>query len=128
MTEQMRAKIKLAAEKLDKVIDFKKLADKISNKWVRFLVGAFEVADYQVFKVMLTEVVDIIPESAHPVVEAWLEAFIAGDYILLVDTTGGFLAELDLVPLVEKEDEKRVYAAILTALVKIIPCLPEPQE
>lgn len=121
MTEELKAKIRKAAEKIDKIVDFSKIASKISNKPVRFVVSSFELVDGYVFRVALTEVVGLIPEKAHPVVEAWIDAFLEGDYLLLVDKTGGFLAELNLIPLIEKDDVKNVYIAILTALVRLIP-------
>jgi len=127
MNEALSKKIRLAAEKVDKIIDFSKIAKKINSKPVRFVVSSFELVDGYVFRVALTEAVELIPEKAHPVVEAWLDAFISGDYLLLVDTTGGFLAELNLVPLVETEEEKLVYIALLTALVKMIPPITKPE-
>lgn len=127
MTEELKAKIRKAAEKIDKIVDFSKIASKISNKPVRFVVSSFELVDGYVFRVALTEVVGLIPEKAHPVVEAWLDAFIEGDYLLLVDKTGGFLAELNLIPLVEAGDEKNMYVAILTALVRLIPQVSLPE-
>jgi hypothetical protein len=121
MNEQLKEKTKKAAEKIDKIFDFAKIASKIKNKPVRFLVAGFELVDGTVFRVALTEVIELIPEKAHPVVEAWLDAFIAGDYLLLVNSTGEFLAQLNLIPLVEEDDEKNVYVALLTAIVRLIP-------
>lgn len=126
MTNELKAKIKLAAEKVDKIVNFTKIAAKINNKPVRFVVSSFELVDGYVFRVALTEAVELIPDSAHPVVEAWVDAFIEGDYLLLVDKTGGFLAELNLIPLVEENDEKNVFVAILTALVRLIPQMSLP--
>lgn len=128
MTEELRKKIKLAAEKLDKIVDFHKIKSKIDNKWIRFIVGSFELADYQIFKVSLTEVIDLLPESSYPVVEAWLDAFIDEDYLLLVDASGAFLAQLDLLKFLEYEREKDVYVALLTFLVKLIPQKTVPIE
>lgn len=128
MAEELSKKIKLASEKLDKIVDFHKIASKIDNKWIRFIVGAFEVADYQIFKVALTEVIDLLPESSYPVVEAWLDAFIAEDYLLLVNASGEFLAQLDLLKFLEYEKEKAVYVAILTFMVKLIPQKTLPIE
>jgi hypothetical protein len=121
MNEQLKTKIREAAEKVDKIVDFAKIASKVKNKPVRILVAGFELVDGTVFRVALTEVIELIPEKAHPVVEAWLDAFIAGDYLLLVESTGGFLAQLNLIPLVEENDEKNVYVALLTAIVRLIP-------
>lgn len=128
MTDELLKKIKLAAVQVDDYINFPKIAAKINSKPVRFVVSSFELVDGYVFRVALTEAVELIPEKAHPVVEAWLDAFLAKDYLLLVDTTGGFLAELNLIPMVEFEEEKNVYIALLTALVKLIPPMTRPDE
>lgn len=126
MNEVLRAKVKIGAEKLDKIVDFARIASKISNKPVRFVVSSFELVDGYVFKVALTEVIELIPEKAHGVVEAWLDAFIGGDWLLLVNNTGEFLGQLNLIPFIEDEDEKNVYVALLTALVRLIPQVTIP--
>ena len=128
MNEVLRAKVNVGAEKLDKIVDFARIASKISNKPVRFVVSSFELVDGYVFKVALTEVIELIPEKAHGVVEAWLDAFIGGDWLLLVNNTGEFLGQLNLIPFIEDEDEKNVYVALLTALVRLIPQVTIPQE
>lgn len=127
MNEQLKSKVKMASEKIDTIVNFSKIASKIKNKPVRIVVSSFELVDGYVFRVALTEVIDLIPERAHPVVEAWLDAFIQGDYLILVDKTGGFLATLNLIPLVETDDEKNMYVAILTALVRLIPQVSLPE-
>lgn len=121
MNESLKAKIKAAAEKLDRIVNLNLIASKISNKPVRFVVSSFELVDGYVFKVALTEVIKLIPEQGHGVVESWLDAFLADDYFLLVNATGEFLAELNLIPFIEDDDEKNVYVALLTALVRLIP-------
>ena len=126
MNEVLRAKVKVGAEKLDKIVDFARIASKISNKPVRFVVSSFELVDGYVFKVALTEVIELIPEKAHGVVEAWLDAFIGGDWLLLVNNTGEFLGQLNLIPFIEDGDEKNVYVALLTALVRLIPQVTIP--
>lgn len=128
MNEQLKVKIKTAAEKLDKIVDFARIAGKIQNKPVRFVVSSFELVDGYVFKVALTEVINLIPDKAHGVVEAWLDAFIGGDWLLLVDSTGGFLSELNLIPFVEDDDEKNIYVALLLAFVRLIPQVTLPEE
>jgi hypothetical protein len=128
MNELLRAKVKNGAEKLDKIVDFARIASRISNKPVRFVVSSFELVDGYVFKVALTEAIELIPEEAHGVVEAWLDAFIAGDWLLLVNSTGEFLGQLNLIPFIEDEDEKNVYVALLTALVRLIPQVTIHQE
>jgi hypothetical protein len=127
MNEQLKEKIKIAAAKLDKIVDFAKIASKVQNKPVRFVVSSFELVDGYVFKVALTEVIELIPDEAHGVVEAWLDAFIAGDWFLLVDSTGGFLAQLNLIPFIENEDEKNIYVALLLAFVRLIPQVTIPE-
>lgn len=126
MTEELKSKIKLASEKLDKIVDFGKIASKINSKPVKFVVASFELVDGYVFKTALTEVVELVPDEALPVVEAWLDAWNEGDYYLLVDATGAFLANLNLIPYIEEEDEKNVYVALLTALVRLIPQVTLP--
>lgn len=121
MNESLKAKVNAAAEKLDRIVNLNLIASKISNKPVRFVVSSFELVDGYVFKVALTEVIKLIPERGHGVVESWLDAFLADDYFLLVNATGEFLAELNLIPFVEDDDEKNVYVALLTALVRLIP-------
>lgn len=128
MRENLRMKVKLAAEKLDKIVDFARIASRISNKPVRFVVSSFELVDGYVFKVALNEAIELIPEEAHGVVEAWLDAFIAGDWLLLVNSTGEFLGQLNLIPFIKDEDEKNVYVALLTALVRLIPQVTFPNE
>ena len=128
MNELLRAKVKKAAEKLDKIVDFARIASRISNKPVRFVVSSFEFVDGYVFKVALTEAIELIPDKAHGVVEAWLDAFIAGDWLLLVNSTGAFLSELNLIPFIDNDDEKNVYIALLTALVRLIPQVTFPNE
>jgi hypothetical protein len=128
MRENLRMKVKLAAEKLDKIVDFARIASRISNKPVRFVVSSFELVDGYVFKVALTEAIELIPEEAHGVIEAWLDAFIAGDWLLLVNSTGEFLGQLNLIPFIEDDDEKNVYIALLTALVRLIPQVTFPNE
>jgi hypothetical protein len=128
MRENLRMKVKLAAEKLDKIVDFARIASRISNKPVRFVVSSFELVDGYVFKVALNEAIELIPEEGHGVVEAWLDAFIAGDWLLLVNSTGEFLGQLNLIPFIEDDDEKNVYIALLTALVRLIPQVTFPNE
>lgn len=128
MTEELKNKIKVASAKLDKIVDFAKIAGKINSRPVRFVVASFELVDGYVFKVALTEVIELIPDGAHGVVEAWLDAFIAGDWFLLVNSTGAFLSELNLIPFIEDEDEKNVYIALLTAFVRLIPQVTLPIE
>lgn len=128
MNEQLKEKIKIAAAKLDKIVDFARIASKIQNKPVRFVVSSFELVDGYVFKVALTEVIDLIPEEGHVVVEAWLDAFIDGDWFLLVNSTGAFLGQLNLIPFIEENDEVNVYVALLTALVRLIPQVTKPLE
>lgn len=127
MNEQLKEKIKIAAAKLDKIVDFAKIASKVQNKPVRFVVSSFELVDGYVFKVALTEVIELIPDEAHGVVEAWLDAFIAGDWFLLVNSTGAFLGQLNLIPFIEENDEVNVYVALLTALVRLIPQVTNPE-
>jgi hypothetical protein len=126
MTETLKALIKTASEKVDKLVDFGKIASKINNRPVRFVVSGFELIDGYVFKVALTEAVELIPEKAHPVVEAWLKAFIEENYLLLVDNTAGFLAALNLISFVDENDERNVYVALLTAFVRMIPQVARP--
>lgn len=128
MNELLRAKVKKAAEKLDKIVDFARIASRIRNKPVRFVVSSFELVDGYVFKVALNEAIELIPEEAHGVIEAWLDAFIAGDWLLLVNSTGEFLGQLNLIPFIKDEDEKNVYVALLTALVRLIPQVTFPNE
>ncbi|HQE53243.1 MAG TPA: hypothetical protein PLD74_12855 [Prolixibacteraceae bacterium] len=127
MNEQLKEKIKIAAAKLDKIVDFAKIASKVQNKPVRFVVSSFELVDGYVFKVALTEVIELIPDEAHGVVEAWLDAFIDGDWFLLVNSTGEFLGQLNLIPFIEENDEVNVYVALLTALVRLIPQVTNPE-
>lgn len=127
MNEQLKEKIKIAAAKLDKIVDFAKIAGKIQNKPIRFFVTGFELVDGAVFKVAITEVVDIIPDEAHGVVESWLDAFIDGDWLLLVNSTGAFLGQLNLIPFIDEADEVNVYVALLTALVRLIPQVTRPE-
>jgi hypothetical protein len=128
MTEELKAKIKTAAAKLDKIVDFARIASRINNRPVRFVVSSFELVDGYVFKVALTEAIELIPDEAHGVVEAWLDAFIVGDWFLLVNSTGAFLSELNLIPFIDNDDEKNVYIALLTALVRLIPQVTFPNE
>lgn len=123
----MRETIKTTAEKIDSLVDWRKISSKIENKWVRFFVAALETVDGQIFKVCLTEIVDALPEQALPVAQSWMESFIAEDYLLLVDSTGAFLAELDLLKFLPEEKEKEVYKALLTMLVKLVPPLTQPE-
>lgn len=127
MNEQLKEKIKITAAKLDKIVDFAKIASKVQNKPVRFVVSSFELVDGYVFKVALTEVIELIPDEAHGVVEAWLDAFIDGDWFLLVNSTGEFLGQLNLIPFIEENDEVNVYVALLTALVRLIPQVTNPE-
>lgn len=127
MNEQLKEKIKIAAAKLDKIVDFAKIASKVQNKPVRFVVSSFELVDGYVFKVAITEVIELIPDEAHGVVEAWLDAFIDGDWFLLVNSTGAFLGQLNLIPFIEENDEVNVYVALLTALVRLIPQVTNPE-
>lgn len=121
MNQELKNKIAVASEVIDKIVDFTKIASKIQNKPVKLVVSMFEVVDGYVFKTALTEVVNYVPEKFHPVVGAYLDAFIAKDYLLVVDKTAEMLTALNLIPLVEADDEKRVYTAILIALVRLIP-------
>lgn len=128
MNEQLREKIKLAAVKLDNFVNFGKIAQKVDHKLVRILINSFEMVDGYVFKIALTQTVELIPETAHPVVEGFLDAFITEDYLQLVDRTGAFLTELNLIPLVTTEDQRNVYIALLTAIVRLIPQMSIPDN
>jgi hypothetical protein len=61
------------------------------------------------------------------VVESWLDAFIDGDWFLLVNSTGAFLGQLNLIPFIDEADEVNVYVALLTALVRLIPQVTRPE-
>lgn len=128
MNEVLQEKIKVAAEKIDKIVNFTKIAAKVKNKPVRVVVASFELVDGYVFKVALTEVIKLIPEEGHKVVEAWLDAFIAGDWLLLVNSTGAFMGQLNLIPFIDDDDETNMYVALLTALVRLIPQVTVPEE
>jgi hypothetical protein len=128
MTESLNDKIKVAAVKVDEMVDFRKISGKISNKTVRLFVSMFEIVDGYVFKTAITEVVELIPVKAHPVVEGFLDAFIAEDYLLVVNSAGSFLTELNLIPIVKSDDQKNVYIALLTALVRLIPQMNKEAE
>lgn len=128
MNEVLQEKIKVAAEKIDKIVNFTKIAAKVKNKPVRVVVASFELVDGYVFKVALTEVIKLIPEEGHKVVEAWLDAFIAGDRLLLVNSTGAFMGQLNLIPFIDDDDETNMYVALLTALVRLIPQVTVPEE
>ena len=128
MNEVLQEKIKVAAEKIDKIVNFTKIATKVKNKPVRVVVASFELVDGYVFKVALTEVIKLIPEEGHKVVEAWLDAFIAGDWLLLVNSTGAFMGQLNLIPFIDDDDETNMYVALLTALVRLIPQVTVPEE
>jgi hypothetical protein len=121
MTEQLREKIKKSANKIDDLLNFVKIAQKIPNKALRWIVSAFELVDGTLFKLALQEVADILPEKALPVMEGFLDAFNAEDYLLLVDSAGEFLAELNLVKLTSVSNQKNVYVALLTFMVRLIP-------
>lgn len=127
MNDQLNKKIKMAAEKVDTLVNFTKIASKIDNKFVRIVVGSFELVDGFVFKTALTQAVELIPEKAHPVVEGFLDAFVSEDYLQLVDRTGAFLTELNLIPVVATEDQRNVYIALLTAIVRLIPQMSQPE-
>lgn len=121
MNQETKNNIANASEVIDKIVDFTKIAAKINSKPVKLVVSMFEVVDGYVFKTALTEVVERIPEQYHPMVNAYLQAFIAKDYLLVVDKTADMLTSLNLIPLVDADDEDRVYTAILIALVRLIP-------
>lgn len=128
MNDSLKKKIKLAGDKLDKIVDFGKIASKVENKAVSFVVRSFELVDGWVFRTALAEVVDLLPDTVEPVIESWIDAFLAEDYLVLVDATGDFLARLNLIPFIEDDDEKNVYVALLSALVKLIPPMTRPDE
>ena len=128
MNEQLIKKIKESSGKLDDFVNFPKIAAKIKSKPVRMLVSMFEVVDGYVFKIALTEVIELIPETAHPVVESFLDAFISEDYLLIVDAAGAFLTQLNLIPIVKEDDQRNVYVALLTAIVRLIPQMSNPEN
>ncbi len=126
MTEVLNNKIQTAAKKIDDLIVWSRIASKIKNKPTKVLVSSFELVDGYLFKTAIREIIELVPENAYPVVEAWLDAFIEEEYQVLVDATAGFLAELNLIPVIETADEKNVYVAILTAVVRLIPQMTKP--
>lgn len=126
MEKELKEKIEVSSKKIDTLVNFVKIAGKVKNKPVRIFVASFELVDGYVFKAALTEVIRLIPEEAHGVVEAWLDAFIAGDWFLLVNSTGQFLGQLNLIPFIDTEDEVNVYVALLMALVRMIPQVTVP--
>lgn len=121
MEKELEKKIEEAGKVIDGFVDFNAIGAKVSNKAVRLILSSFELVDGYVFKVALKEVVQLIPEKNHPIVSAYLDALIQKDYLIVVDKTADMLTALNLIPLVDEDDEKRLYTAILIALVRLIP-------
>lgn len=122
MDEVLKGLIEKSAKKLDGMIPFNTIGAKMSNKALRLLFVAFEFVDGSVFKIILTNVIAILPEKSLVLVKAWLTAFVNDDYLVLASSSSEFVTELNLIPddLVDPEDEAELYRIGLTILIKYV--------
>ncbi len=118
--EIMEAKIKKVSEIIDEKVDFKAISRNIKNIFVRGLVASIEMYDGKLFNIALKELIHHVPEDKHWIVEAYLDAIIAQNWIVVTDTTADVINVFVDIPGASEEQEKEAYASVLVLILMFL--------
>jgi len=124
----MKEKINKVGNIIDDLVDFPKLAKNMKSKILKVAFGSIEMFDGWAFKTALTELIDLVPDKFHPMVEAYLDAVIAKDYVTVKETTADVLNILIDIPKMDEQEEKAVYVAVLSAIMSVVPMLLKKEQ
>jgi hypothetical protein len=116
----MKEKIKKVADIIDDQIDFVEISKKVKNVLVRGLVASIEMFDGKIFEISLSELIDLVPDEKKWVVEKYLDAIIAKDWIMVTDTTADVINMFVDIPGATEDQEKDAYAAALVVILMFI--------
>lgn len=116
----MEEKIKKVAVIIDDKIDFVDISKKIKNVVVKGVVGSIEMFDGKIFEVGLNELIDLVPEDKKWIVEKYLDAILANNWLAVSDTTADVINVFVDVPGASEEQEKTAYASVLVLMMMFI--------
>lgn len=113
----VETKIEKAAQIFDDKIDFVHVSKGIKNVIVKGVIASVEMFDGTLFKIALTELIDLVPEDKKWIVEKYLDAIIANNWLVVTDTTADVINVFVDVPGANEEQEKTAYASVLVLMV-----------
>ena len=113
----LKEKIKLVANILDELVDFGKIAKGIKNVILKTLMASIEAFDGMLFNLLLSAVIDKIPEKELPLIEAYLDAIIARDYNLAVKGSAEFINTILNIPGSTEDEELQAIQGNLVLMV-----------
>ncbi len=116
----MEEKIKKVAEILDEKIDFVGISKNVKNVIVRGVVASIEMFDGKIFEIGLTELIGLVPDDKKWIVEKYLDAVIAKDWMIVADTTADVINVFVDVPGATEDQEKDAYAAVLVLVLMFV--------
>lgn len=116
----MDDKIKQVAKIFDDKVDFVEYSKKIKNVIFKGAVASIEMFDGKLFEIALNELIGLVPDNKKWIVEKYLDAVIANDWIIVTDTTADVINVFVDVPGATEEQEKDAYAGILVLMLMFI--------
>ena len=116
----MEEKIKKVAEILDEKIDFVGFSKNVKNVIVRGVVASIELFDGKIFEIGLRELIGLVPDDKKWIVEKYLDAVIAKDWMIVADTTADVINVFADVPGATEDQEKDAYAAVLVLVLMFV--------
>nr|WP_320022076.1 hypothetical protein [uncultured Draconibacterium sp.] len=116
----MKEKIKQVAEIIDERVDFREMSKPIKNVFVKGLVASVELFDGTVIEFGLNELIDLVPDDKKWIVEKYLDAVIAKDWIAVADTTGDVINVFVDVPGATEDEEKKAFASALVLIFMFV--------
>lgn len=118
--EIMEEKIKAVAKIIDDELDFREISKNMKNVFVRGLVASIEMFDGKVFSIALKEIIHLVPVDKRWIVEHYLDAILAKNWIVVTDTTAEVINVFVDVPGATEEQERDAYASVLVLILMFI--------
>ncbi len=116
----VETKIEKVAQIIDERIDFVDVSKSIKNVIGKGFVASIEMFDGTIFKLGLTELISLVPDNKKWIVEEYLDAIIANNWLAVTDTTADVINVFVDIPGANEEQEKTAYASVLVLMLMFI--------
>jgi hypothetical protein len=116
----VETKIEEVAKIIDDKIDFVDISKGIKNVIVKGVVASVEMFDGTIFEMGLKELIDLVPENKKWIVEKYLDAVIANNWLAVKDTTADVINVFVDIPGANEDEEKEAYASMLVLMFMFI--------
>lgn len=117
----MDTKISQVSKIIDDELDFVQISkSKVKNIAVKGLVASIEMFDGSLIEMALTELFSIVPEDKKWIVDKYLDAIIAKNWMVVVDTTTDVLNVFLDVPGADEEEERTALAGVMVLIFKFL--------